>query len=305
MNIARVLGHLQDIHDAPDDGRDFVAFEKRPQMLAAGVPPEAFDGFDFSSRPAVAREIGVLSGGEPMRPPEPSHSQTQDLVYRGEPVGLTKGYDGTGEQMMLAAFGGSRPPSAGPPTGRGGGLMYPRPTSERANIISGKVNGHIEAAPNPRANGKPPLVEIPEASMVGANEKHIASAAAKYGIDPDLLRAAVFMESTHGWYDAPLRPFNLDSSILPMNINTSYWSDTWGPRANLRDPRNNIDTGAKMRRNISKAMPTASVAQVGSVYHNSAAKQVDDYGARLQSIYESKPWLSPSWPYGAPAPLGD
>ena len=43
-----LLNHLLTIRDAPDDSRDFVAFERRPDMLAAGVSPEDFDRFDFS-----------------------------------------------------------------------------------------------------------------------------------------------------------------------------------------------------------------------------------------------------------------
>lgn len=60
MDISRLLSHLQDIHDAPDDSRDFVAFEKRPDMIAAGVPAKTFDGFNFGSKPAVRAAMGQL-----------------------------------------------------------------------------------------------------------------------------------------------------------------------------------------------------------------------------------------------------
>jgi hypothetical protein len=110
MDISRVLGHLHDIHDAPDDGRDFVAFEKRPEMIVAGVPAEAFDRFDFSKRATVRREMDALSGGGPIRSPGPSLPQAHDLVYRGDPVGTHGDYDGTGGQMLLGAFGGGLRP---------------------------------------------------------------------------------------------------------------------------------------------------------------------------------------------------
>ena len=86
MDISRLLGYLQDIHDAPDDSRDFVAFEKRPDMIAAGVPAEAFDGFNFGSKPAVQREIGLLSGG-PIRAPE-TRAPMQRPIIEGNPRGF-------------------------------------------------------------------------------------------------------------------------------------------------------------------------------------------------------------------------
>jgi hypothetical protein len=305
MDISRVLGHLRDIHDAPDDGRDFVAFERRPDMLAAGVKPAAFDGFDFSSKPAVAREIGVLSGGRSAWPPEPSHWRTQDLVYRGEPVGVRRGYDGTGGQMMLAAFGGGQPEPHGRPRGRGGGLMYP---SRNADLIAQGEGGRIEVSPNPLASGKASLIERPQDSMVGPNERHIIDMATKYGVDPDLIRATVFMESTHGGYGglgAAAEALGVAKSHLPMNINTNYWGDTWGKPKDLRDRRNNIEAGTRMLQAIGKVMPGASIAQRATIYNSSGKKKVTDYGARVQSIYNDKSWRKTPWPDGYPLPLGD
>jgi len=82
----------------------------------------------------------------------------------------------------------------------------------------------------------------------------------------------------------------MNRSILPMNINTDYWKDTWRSRESLKDPEKNIDAGARMLKSISTAMPHASVAAKATVYNNSDAKQVSDYGARVQKIYEEKPW---------------
>lgn len=48
-----------------------------------------------------------------------------------------------------------------------------------------------------------------------------------------------------------------------------------------------------MLSNIAKAMPGASIAQIASVYHDGEAKKVSDYGARVQAIYNEKPWRKP------------
>lgn len=41
---------------------------------------------------------------------------------------------------------------------------------------------------------------------------------------------------------------------------------------------------------IQANMPGASVAQIATVYNNVNAKTVSNYGARVSSIYGSKPW---------------
>lgn len=302
MDISRVLGHLQDIHDALDDGRDFVAFERRPEMLAAGVKPKAFDGFDFRSKPAVAREIGILisglrTGGGASLP------LTHDLVYRSEPVEAYKANGGTGGQMMLAAFGGPGPSSAGPPKGRGGG--YLEPPSRKAIIAQDGAEPRITVAPNRQANGKAPPLEEPGQSQVKAYDDYITEMAGKYRLDPNLIRSIMHLETTHGYYDR-LFPSEWRKSILPMNVNTAYWGDRWGSKESLANPRLNIEAGARMLRSIVDKMPKdATVAQIASVYHSDRAPKVDDYGARAQSIHDEESWRKTPWPAGWPLPLGD
>ena len=94
MDLSKLLGHLRDIHDAPDDGRDFVAFEKRPEMIAAGVSAKDFDRFDFGDKPAVAREISALSLGGPVRPPEPQ-APIERPIMESNP----KGFVANGDMM--------------------------------------------------------------------------------------------------------------------------------------------------------------------------------------------------------------
>jgi hypothetical protein len=248
MDLSKLLGHLQANHDAPDDGRDFVAFEKRPAMIAASVKPETFDGFDFGSKSAVQNAIEAVRT-------RASHLLPRNWMPVAEP-----------------------------------------PNSERDNIIAGKADGRIDVATNPKANGQKPWYEMPGASMVKSNEPYIVEMAGKHGVDPNLLRATMYQESTHGYYDALPRQWDADGSILPMNINTDHWGETFGSRKALKDPRANVEAGATMLHNIVRAMPGASIAQIGSVYQNSQAKKVTDYGARVQAIYQDKPWKNPAPP---------
>jgi hypothetical protein len=157
-------------------------------------------------------------------------------------------------------------------------------------IASGGKLGRISIAENPAANGDAPWHYGPGFQEVTANEKHIADSSAEYGVDPDLLRAIIWVESTQGWYDRPFVPFDANKSIRPANINTDYWGNTWGSREALKNPANNIAAGARMLGAISTAMPHASLASRATIYQKSQADKVSDYGARVQKIYEQKPW---------------
>lgn len=60
-----LLDQLKAIRALPVDQRSFAAFEKRPDMLAAGVDKAALDAFDFDDERALDEMIGRLGGGAP------------------------------------------------------------------------------------------------------------------------------------------------------------------------------------------------------------------------------------------------
>ena len=93
-----------------------------------------------------------------------------------------------------------------------------------------------------------PWNEIHQLNGVEKYNSLIVAAAKEYSLDPDLLRAIVYMETTHGYYDNAIsnvfRAFNLtpnyipegvNKSILPMNINTQFWGDNFGSREGFRN----------------------------------------------------------------------
>ena len=101
----------------------------------------------------------------------------------------------------------------------------------------------------------------------------------------------MYLETTHGYYDKIISPFNLNDSILPMNINTTFWGDTFGTRNSLKEPYNNIKAGALLIKGIEISLdPNTSIAKIASLYNNLKATKVSDYGARVAKIYEEKPW---------------
>ena len=146
-------------------------------------------------------------------------------------------------------------------------------------------------APNPNADATEPLHEWAWISQVEDYDAEINQVAAEVGIDPDLIRAIMYVETTHGWYGVPADLLRLSNSILPMNVNMRFWGDVFGPRANLEVPLNNIRAGAAILRGIMGNLPaSASVAEIATLYNSLSATRVSDYGARVEAVFRSRLW---------------
>jgi soluble lytic murein transglycosylase-like protein len=151
----------------------------------------------------------------------------------------------------------------------------------------------FSVANNPNANGNAPWYEIGAFSQVDQYSRIIDRIALQTGVDGDLIRAIMYMETTHGYYDSPLAMIGANQSILPMNINIFAWAGygDWGSREQMSNPVYNILAGAEILAGIQANMaPGASIAQIATLYNNLNASMVSNYGARVQSIYNSKPW---------------
>lgn len=102
------------------------------------------------------------------------------------------------------------------------------------------------------------------------------------------------MESTHGSYDklcTPLNPFcPQNKSILPMNIYVTYWKKLGYTRDQLLNTEINIDAGCLILSRIWKRVKDPTIRKVASVYQILGTVKVTDYGARVQKIYDEKPW---------------
>lgn len=151
---------------------------------------------------------------------------------------------------------------------------------------------------NEKASGKAPWYEMPAASTVDKYGAFIDVAAFEKGVSGRLIRAIMYMEETHGYYDAPLNWAGQNKSIRPMNINVDYWGDTFGTRADMQDPLTNIRAGAEMLKRIIKNLPTNSpIEKIATLYNNINATAVNDYGMRVKAIYEEKPWFEFDLPF--------
>lgn len=105
-------------------------------------------------------------------------------------------------------------------------------TSKPKDCIAGDLQGCLfKVSPNEKADGSEPIYEIAAFSEVGRHSANIDRVARELGLDADLLRSIIYIETTHGYYDAPLALFDANKSLLPMNVNVQYWGDVFGSRA--------------------------------------------------------------------------
>ncbi len=144
---------------------------------------------------------------------------------------------------------------------------------------------------NPNAKGSATF-EVGGFSQVNTYAAIIEKAVAGKTVEARLVKAIMYMETTHGYYDAPLDLIGKNKSIRPMNINVDFWGDTFGTREDMKDPEKNIRAGVEMLERISASLPGASVEKIATLYNNINAVTVNNYGMRVKEIYDNQPWVS-------------
>ena len=116
----------------------------------------------------------------------------------------------------LAVLEAKRPPSAPQAT--------PRETPSRTYMLdpAAMPGFRIKLTASPDASGQRPWNEFPGFSGVKKYDPFIVEAAGRWGVDPDVVGAILYMETTHGQYDRITGLFTPNKSILPMNANQKY-----------------------------------------------------------------------------------
>ncbi len=119
-------------------------------------------------------------------------------------------------------------------------------------ILQGS-GGRFQIESNPNANSSAPYYEKFVSSDVKDYELEINQIAAETGVDANVIRAIMYVETTHGNYIAlgPLADkLGISGSVLPMNIQVDFWGKYLGSREALDIPLNNIRAGAQILRGI-------------------------------------------------------
>lgn len=143
---------------------------------------------------------------------------------------------------------------------------------------------------NRNVKSDPPIYRVHVFNDVLKYEDYIEHESSAAKIDPDIVKAIIYLETSQGYYDSVLGVFGLNKTIRPMNIHASYWKDLGYSRGDLQEPRKNIQAGIKIIKKIQENMPGASVAEIATVYNNLGATEVSRYGARVERVYNEKAW---------------
>jgi hypothetical protein len=164
-------------------------------------------------------------------------------------------------------------------------------TKEKQLCVLQQGHCRLAVSDNPKANGMAPFYERPEFSEVKKFAHEIDSVAKLTQVDARLIRAIMYVETTHGYYSYLKSWYGGNTSIRPMKVNIAAWGSTFGTRAELDSPTINILAGATILKGIIAAVPSnAPLSHVATLYNNLNATTVTDYGARVAQVYAEKTW---------------
>jgi len=150
--------------------------------------------------------------------------------------------------------------------------------------------GVFVVEPNPDAKAYPnPWYAAHDLEEVTENRTAIEHMALRYKLDPDFVKAIVWMESTHGWYDR-FDPWN--KTIRPMNVHDTLWSQLGINRKTLNDHTRNIAAGVHILAAIWQRTSDPTVEKVATLYNQLGATKVNGYGKTVAYYLQHKPWLN-------------
>ena len=156
----------------------------------------------------------------------------------------------------------------------------------------------FEIADNPEEEGEAPWYRDEDMGfeIVDKYENVIEAEAAKFGVDPDLVRAIMYVENADGNpldLNRMLEFVGVARSTLPMNINPTIW-DGMGEVSGdeFDDPELNIRAGVALIKEISDRLPEQdrTPAKIGSIWNSAKAEHVNDVGARIGNAFDARSW---------------
>ncbi|MBE9065035.1 hypothetical protein [cf. Phormidesmis sp. LEGE 11477] len=151
----------------------------------------------------------------------------------------------------------------------------------------------FEIKDSPKASSKEPTYAFHEKGYwaVRLHEDAIEQEARAQLVDPDLVRAIMYVENAHGAsYGHFFEAHGVAETILPMNINPETWGDLVEEGADFSDALVNVRAGVTLISRIQERIEKPTVAKVASVYIFTGRENVNDYGARVAEVYAKRMW---------------
>jgi hypothetical protein len=119
--------------------------------------------------------------------------------------------------------------------------------------------------------------------------------AKKRRIDPDLVRSVVWAENARGGhYGLVGDALGMSRTKLPMNIKP-HWARLVGARSeDMTESDTNIAAGTELLKRIMDRVDRPTAAKIGTLWNDSGASSVNDFGAMVARAYQEKPWQNRS-----------
>lgn len=196
----------------------------------------------------------------------------------------------------------------------------------------------VPADKRPKANNEVPLIGIGLQShafgqkQVRDNNDLIEAAAARYGVDPDIVRAIIYTEGARGHYGQyvesfdrsthqklplPEGQFEVAKTLFPGNISAEW--EALIPGSNVHRRADNIELTAKLIARIARRLDDPSIENIYSLYNslshdrtyqNKETKSTPYFAKQALEAraWEKKDWSAPELPApaaSAPSPMLD
>lgn len=163
-----------------------------------------------------------------------------------------------------------------------------------ASILS-ETPGRFVVRENPEHKGRQPGYASHNAGVAAVElfDQLIREEAARAGVDPNLIRAIMYVENAQGHYFGAARAaegLGLAKSIFPMNIRPDIWAGLGFTERDLHNPRTNIRAAAILVRRIHERLDDPTVSKFATLYNLLPETSVTAYGARVAEVYRTRAW---------------
>jgi hypothetical protein len=169
---------------------------------------------------------------------------------------------------------------------------------ERIKNILNDEPGIFEVEDNPDANRYyRDLYDFEHDGLLAVTRyKDILEKEAKdQNINPDIVKAIMFVENAHGAYGHVFESIGIAKSIFPMNIQYGLWGSLLNyAKEDFKNPRLNIRAGVTLIKRIIERLEPKDriVAKIATLYNDTGEDKVSNYGAKVQRVYDEQLWDS-------------
>lgn len=166
---------------------------------------------------------------------------------------------------------------------------------ERRKALKEGMDIRLEVQDNPNTRREIVAYEKPwlGIDMVEKHESTINTLSKKHGVDPDLVKAVMYIENATGHkygLNDTVDKMGMSGSQMPMNINGKLWSNFEGKNFNTKDPVQNIELSTLLLKRLEETIEDPTPEKIGTLWNGTSKDKVSDVGARIGRAYEDKPW---------------